>query len=256
MGRLQEGADDWLSRLRIARLPELVSNVAYGLCGVFGLFVGLAHHWATFWWILASVAAFLAGVVLQMARSARERRLIKVYQTTLQDLLSKKFNNLLQIVAEALGTEKQADRKTLALAARASIVSTASHVVGKRARTGTRANLFKLSPDEKRMELEPGCYCGGDRSTRVFDQSARTFQLAMQDKGRFVEVAPQGLAYQTFLTQPVSVGRQGGQPAIHGVLTVDCPRSGDLVEADDVPMMQVLSTMIAMTYECEKYAGP
>ena len=60
------------------------------------------------------------------------------------------------------------------------------------------------------------------------------------------------LPYETFLTYPVSIDRD----RIHGVLTVDCVHEGELNELDDVPPMAVLASLLAMTYECEKYPLP
>lgn len=136
------------------------------------------------------------------------------------------------------------------------MISAAANLVGESA-AGTRANLFRLSDDGKEMRLAPGGFAGrGTRSSRVFSAGDKTFDLALVEQGRFVHSAKDELVgaerevpYETFITYPVSVGRE----RLHGVLTVDSLHTGDLEKKRDQPVMAVLSALIAATYECEKY---
>jgi hypothetical protein len=60
------------------------------------------------------------------------------------------------------------------------------------------------------------------------------------------------LPYKTYLTHPVSIG----VAHIYGVLTVDCLEVADLDPVVDIPMVAVLSTLIALTYQCEAGQDP
>lgn len=141
---------------------------------------------------------------------------------------------------------------------RMAILTTASEVVGHAATRGTRANLFLLRTDfsgAPYMELAPnGFYGRGDRSTRRFERGSPTPDATLSGKSNFVEDTGGidddtgcPLEYATYMTCPV----REGLGEIYGALTVDCKSTGDLSEKIDLPLMSVLSVMIALTYRAE-----
>lgn len=105
------------------------------------------------------------------------------------------------------------------------------------------------------MALEPGMFYGrGEPSTRVFRKGDTIYDHTMDNKWTFVREIPLatieaegGLAYRRYVTHPVSIG----QGRIFGVLTVDGIEAGDLDRVVDVPMIAVLSSLVALTYQFE-----
>lgn len=243
--------------------PEYVQAGLVTTSGVTGAFTGLASGGWRLVWILATLAVFLLAVLISVARYYQgeytKKELAKLrhdHQAETQQLLGNELHSLAQLTAEAISIEDGDERRGLAQAARSALISAAAHIVGASTMT-TRANLFRLSEDGTEMRLERGGFAGrGARSSRVFKAGDSTFDLALVEQGRFVKSAKDELVgaeravpYQTFLTYPVSIGRD----RIHGVLTVDSLTTGDLDEARDMPIMALLSALIAMTYECEKF---
>jgi hypothetical protein len=169
---------------------------------------------------------------------------------------------LIQMVAEAVAVPDRTLRLQRTNAARAALIAATANLVGRSTAAGTvRANLFEWSDDShSMMVLAPGGFAGkGIRSDRTFQPGDRTFDLAMVEQSRFVRsvkddplVNEQNLPYETFLTFPVSIGRS----RIHGVLTADSTKTGDLDSAEDLPMMAILTALLAITYECQKYPNP
>jgi hypothetical protein len=53
----------------------------------------------------------------------------------------------------------------------------------------------------------------------------------------------EGLAYETYLTHPITDGT-----TVYGVLTVDALRTGDLSEDRDINVVRVLATIAATAY--------
>lgn len=256
-----------------------VEPVLYGLSGLAGLVSGSLSDdpeiwWpraddSRNWWILAAFVIFVIAAAVGVAReskAAAERSeqtdWIKNAETehkeAIQNLLGNQLHNLIHLVAEPLTTRDAQMRKTQSAQARVSIICAAAAMVGRSA--GTRANLFRLSDDRAKMEREPNGFSGrGDQSNREFHVGDETFDKVLDNRVRWVPsvaasaaLQAQNLRYETFLVHPVSIG----QGHVYGALTVDCLKEGDLDYDVDVPMMAVLSTLIAMTYECEKYPNP
>ncbi len=241
--------------------PEWVQAALVTFSGLTGALAGIVTGWWRVVAIIATLGLVVFAVLISIARSAENTRRNKQlealkadHRADTQNLLGNELHALVQVTAEAVATENRADRCAAAAAARHGLVSAAAHLVGKK---GTRANLFRSSSDGKSMALEPGRFAGrGVRSSRVFTVGDKTFDLAIVEQGRFVTSAKGELVgaerdvpYETFMTYPVSIG-----PArVHGVLTVDSLKSGDLDEPRDTPIMALLSALIAVTYECEKY---
>lgn len=251
---------------------EWVPVSLFGLSGVVGVPTGSAHGRALWLGLCVMVLIFLAGVALTHARfqlarrtSDKKEQWIEAaeaeHKSALQTLLGDELHNLLHLVAEAVATEDPSARRLAASNARRTIICAAANMVARKVVNGTRANLFRLSATDsggRQMTLEPGAFFGrGDSSHRIFGPGDLTFERTIANKTRFVPAVSDlsdadDLQYETFLTHPVSVGVD----RIHGALTVDCLQEGQIVEEVEVPMMAVLSTLIAITYECEKYPTP
>ncbi|ASW91973.1 hypothetical protein CKJ54_20410 [Mycobacterium marseillense] len=106
------------------------------------------------------------------------------------------------------------------------------------------------------MALERGAYFGRpEESIRRFRPGNEIFDQTMNNQRRFVRAIPEDvqreeqLNYKTYLTHPVS---SGDGARVHGALTVDCPNVGDIDPTIDVPLVAVLSDLIAATYDCEQ----
>lgn len=255
----------------MVQAQEWVSPTLYGLASASGLVVGFVHGYARLVWALAVGAFLISAILVSVARQSGLNRRYEAseawisaaqdeYRTSMNVLLGDELRNLIHLVGEAIAAGDSDERKSLAASARQTIICATSHMVGRSATTGTRANLFKLSDARDLMALEPNGFFGrGDKSTRVFRPGDRTFDDVIANNVRWVPSVQDesgldatGLPYQTFLVHPVSIG----EDHVHGALTVDCLNPGDLVEDIDTPMMAVLSTLIAITYECEKYPNP
>lgn len=101
-------------------------------------------------------------------------------------------------------------------------------------------------------------YGRGDQSQRVFEAGNDIYDKTLDNKYKFVQsidanvIAEERLLYRTYLTHPVSIGPDH----IFGVLTVDSLEEADLDQVVDIPMVAVLSTLIALTYRCEERQSP
>jgi len=101
-------------------------------------------------------------------------------------------------------------------------------------------------------------YGRGDQSQRVFTAGNDIYDRTLANQYKFVSsinsetVVEEGLPYRTYLTHPVSIGPDH----VFGVLTVDSLKEGDLDEVVDIPMVAVLSSLIALTYQCEGRQPP
>lgn len=205
----------------------------------------------------AAAGCILMAVLIAAARHSREKKLSAFIRDEIHWLFDERLSPLLQQMAEVVATHNKTDRCNLAAMLRSSAVAAAADLVGRTAPNGTRANLFRLRETSHgfRMRLEPGCCAGrGDKSSRVFDESHPTMTLTLANKYRFVPSVselPNGddLKYETFMTCPVSAL----DSRIWGTLTVDCLKAGQLTLEDDLPVMQVLAAIIAVSYECESY---
>ncbi|MGQ9406462.1 hypothetical protein [Mycolicibacterium gilvum] len=243
--------------------PDWVAGALTIGTGFTGTFTGLSSGTARILWIVGTAFLAIAAILLAAARDIQRQstrtiieKVSRKHREHLENLLGNQLHSLMQLVAEAIATENQQARCALAQASRAALISAAANLVGDSA-AGTRANLFRLSDDGTEMRLAPGGFAGrGTRSNRVFRAGHKTFDLALVEQGRFVHSAKDELVgaerevpYETFITYPVSVGRE----RLHGVLTVDSLHTGDLEKKRDQPVMAVLSALIAATYECEKY---
>ncbi|MGW9265366.1 hypothetical protein [Gordonia terrae] len=178
------------------------------------------------------------------------------YETDLAYILNIRLKLMLYLVVDAICEPSRPKRKGFAAEARASLVHTTSDLVGRNALQGeTRSNLFLLDDDKRAMRLAPGASTagGGTQSTRVFDEDSPTLTATLARQPRFVaqtngrDEEGNPVAYGTYMTHPVA--EHNGR--IWGVLTVDCANEGDLREKVDMPMMAILSTLIALTYRCE-----
>lgn len=185
-----------------------------------------------------------------------------------ESLLHHDLHNLLYLVVSAVATSERGARQTAARAARQSIVCTAARLVGESERYGTRANLFRFDTPQRvgssdpcaAMTLEPGATAGrGVASIRRFDADHQTTQKTLKDLPQFVNVSslepePGGepLPYAAYATHPISVKGD----LIHGALMVDSLTEGILEKRVDLPVLAVLTDLIAITYECEKYPKP
>lgn len=241
--------------------PEWVQAALVTFSGLTGALAGIVSGWWRAVSIAATAGLVIFAVLISIARSAeaarRDKQLARLkadHREETQNLLGNELHTLVQLTAEAVATEDRGARREAARAARVALVHAAAHLVGT---MGTRANLFRLSADGRTMTLDPGHFAGrGIRSTRVFAAGQKTFDLAMVEQGRLVKSVKdelteeeRGVPYETFMTYPVSIGPE----RIHGVLTVDSLTTGDLDEVRDMPLMALLSALIAVTYECEKY---
>lgn len=251
--------DNWLVRFVGNHVSEPIVAVLYGLSGLCIGVCGLAAGRARVGWIVAGVAvlalAIGSTVIREHLRKRREAADVDERVNASRrryQILDEELSPLLQLLAETMATADPTVRKSLAEGLRRSVVSAAASLVGENVTMGTRANLFRLRDDgsERIMKLEPACFSGrGDKSRRVFSGGDETMRETLLNRYRFVEREPDtSLKYETYLTYPVS----STDDRIHGVLTVDCLRTGDLSEDDDVPAMRVLAAIAACAYECEE----
>jgi hypothetical protein len=245
------------------------------LCSAAGMGAGVTQHAWRVRWIIVVIVSLVASSLIAWAhqryRRLREAQAAQLqgdlnslrqsiadeYQNDLAYLLDDRLKLLTYLVADAFCKTPKPTRVRAAGEARTAIMCMTSDVVGRSALQGTRANLFWLSTegDERVMKLASGVSAAGrgDQSARVFRENSETMKATLKRQPRFEEqtngVDEDGnpIRYATYATHPVAE-RTG---KIWGVLTVDCLRTGDLQEKVDVPMMAILSTLIAMTYRCE-----
>jgi hypothetical protein len=252
----------------MAECPDWVAGGLTIAAGFTGIFTGICSGGARIFWVSITGVLVLFAILLAAARDIDRRRRRHIIQSVTQkfredqqNLLGNQLTNLIQLVAEAAAEPDLTLRLQRTHAARAALIAAAANLVGRATAAGTvRANLFQWSADRRSMVLAPGGFAGRRvRSNRVFRDGDRTFALTMVEQSRFVRSVKdelvgeeRNLPYQTFLTYPVSIGR----PRIHGVLTVDSLKTGDLDSTQDRPMMAILTALLAITYECEKYPNP
>lgn len=162
-------------------------------------------------------------------------------------LLDEHLSPLLQLLAETAGVRDHAKRKEYAAKVRLGVVFTAAAIVAPAVTSGTRANLFVRSGNT--MRLEPGCFAGrGDKSQRVFTARSDTMTAILKNQYRLVNnVEDETLKYKSYLTVPVA----SDDDSVFGALTADCPSANDLSK-DDIPAMNVLASIAAAAYECER----
>jgi hypothetical protein len=239
-------------------VSEPIVAVLYGLSAIFVGVCGLVDGRARIALIVVGVVALLLAItstfIRERLRKRRETADAEDRATLSRrryQILDKELSPLLQLLAETMATSDPATRKSLAGSLRHSVVSAAASLVGENVTEGTRANLFRLHEEGgvRTMKLEPSCFSGrGDKSRRVFVDGDETMHETMRNQYRFVKSeADTSLMYGTYLTYPVS----STDVRVHGVLTVDCLRPGDLSKEDDVPAMRVLAAIAACAYECE-----
>jgi hypothetical protein len=250
----------------MAECPEWVSAALTIGTGFTASMAGIGQGHARGWLIVVAVALGIFAILVAMARTTERHRtrnlvarVVRELNEDRQNLLGNQLTYLIQVVAEAVAEPDRASRLQRTSAARAALIAATANLVGRKTAAGTvRANLFEWSDNaHSKMVLAPGGFAGrGIRSSRIFEKGDRTFDLAMSEASRFVPsvkddpvVAEQNLPYETFLTFPVSIGRS----RVHGILTADSTRTGDLDSAEDLPMMAILTALMAITYECQKY---
>ncbi|WP_064075928.1 hypothetical protein [Prescottella equi] len=272
----------------MAYAPANVPPALFAVTGIAGSVVGFPPGWWRLIPIGIMATAFAFAWAIDAARSSREDRDYRQVQrerdearaqlATLRaefnawvtnyraSLLHYDLHNLLVLVATAVATNNRQDRASQARTARQSIICAAARLIGESEQNGTRANLFLFETPQLKgsadtsaaMSLEPGAFHGrGVQSSRRFAWDHPTTLATLKNKAQFVivsELEPSDdpdddVPYAAYATHPVSVNDQ----VIHGVLTVDSMSEGVLEEKVDLPMMAVLSDLIAITLECEKY---
>lgn len=160
-----------------------------------------------------------------------------------QSLIDGQLSPVLQLVAELVATSDPDRRRTTAGEVRSALVVAASVIVGS---ANVRANLFEMEPEGDGFCMRPRLFHGrGQKSQRIFRSGDPTMDKTIAGEYRFVsQVRPdQGLAYETYLTHPITDGS-----TVYGVLTVDAPRTGDLSEERDINIVRVLATIAATSY--------
>lgn len=272
---------------RVGKTPEYIGAAFVALSGLAGAFATLAEGTARALWITCAVILVLVflGVAASRERlkaltkretddeieTLRQRvagleqqvssvavRVAEEWKEDLEWIIKDRLGTLLHLVAETFAEPARSERLRKARETRMAILTTASEIVGRAAVRGTRANLFLLKTDSDGMEyleLAPsGFYGRGDRSTRRFLHNSPTLEATLSGQTRFVEDTGgvdddtgASLEYETYMTHPV----REGTGTIYGALTVDCKSTGDLNERIDLPLMSVLSVMIALTYRAE-----
>jgi hypothetical protein len=228
--------------------PLSLGAIATGAAAALNL---AAHTWQK-WLLFAIVVIAAAGALLlslarehrsQKLQQAIDRRRIRADEKN-QSVIDGQLSPVLQLVAELIATENPATRRTTAGEVRSALVVAASVIVGS---ANVRANLFELEyvggvPSCMRPRLFHG---RGQKSQRVFRPGDPTMERTLAGQYRFVsQVDPgMGLAYETYLTHPITDGT-----TVYGVLTVDAPRTGDLSEDRDINIVRVLATITATAY--------
>jgi hypothetical protein len=261
------------------RIPEHWLSLLVLANGCFGALAGLTQQggWRSLWIVLLLVSFGACGILgwsyhrqrlirefeaakLQTSLDSLRSTVTEEYQKDLAYLLDDRLKLLVYLVADAVCQASKPERTKRAIAARSSILHTTGDVVGRAAPQGnTRVNLFQLCRDEmgkQIMKAPPGLSTAGrgDQSIREFKEDSETMKMTLRREPRFVPTTNgvdengKPIKYGTYLTHPVSAGTR---QQIWGALTVDCLNSGDLQPMVDVPMMAILSTLIAMTYRCE-----
>ncbi|TXI62211.1 hypothetical protein [Mycolicibacterium mageritense] len=141
---------------RVRNCPEWVTIVVFAASGAIGLLTSLTKGAAQWFWLCAAVLMFLIGALLTAARAGENKR----QQKEVQNFLGNHLYGLLELIVEAASTDGQSDRRQLCKSARLAIIAAAANLVGRKARQGTRANLFRLDASQETMPLEPGGFWG------------------------------------------------------------------------------------------------
>lgn len=219
-----------------------------------GLVDSTWQRW-TFWAVTA--AAAMGTLLLSLAREHRREKMEdaidqrrKRAAAENQSLIDGQLSPVLQLLAELVATEDAERRRETAGEVRSAVVVAASIIVGS---ANVRANLFETEPDGDAHCMKPRLFHGrGQKSLRVFRPGDPTMDKTLAGQYRFVsQVDPaHGLAYETYLTHPITDGTH-----IYGVLTVDALHTGDLSEERDINIVRVLATIAAIAYAAA-YSGP
>ncbi|AKJ72303.1 hypothetical protein BH787_gp45 [Gordonia phage GMA4] len=158
-------------------------------------------------------------------------------------------------VLKAVATDDAETRKVLAANARTALLSLACADVLGTEGARVRVNLFELQEDGVFRCVMPPAGRGGC-STREFTPDTETYMATMAGDARFIgnvaEEIPEeaeSLAYETFATVPVG----SSDMKIWGVLTADAPKTGELREDFDIPLMQVYAGLIGIAFACERF---
>lgn len=164
---------------------------------------------------------------------------------------------LCQELATVVSTTGKVDRKIYFAGLRRGIIEATASAVGQRIDVGTRAHVFEFKKDEiGRTVLTPSNYVAGtgNPSLRTLVEGHETYEMTLIGERRFVPdthklVTKDGKRpkYRTYMTYPI----EGAANEFYGVLTVDCPKVGDLDEDQDGVVMQYLAALLAATYAAE-----
>ena len=241
------------------------TTVATVLGAVTGALVGLERQHPgrqVVWLVLSAVAVALATVLPagELYRSVRERRRAEDLAEAAESRLSVTLDDALEPIATRLarlaalaaagpGADDDAVQARAALATeiKLAVLTTAAHLVGG---GRVRASLYRLSGDGL---LEPDSYTGrGHPPTTVFTSGTASGRFALDlvaAGGSYfchdVDLdAPAGWTrtaseYRTFLSVAVGAGLRR-----YGMLSLDAPEVGDLVE-QDADLTRVLAALLA-----------
>ena len=199
---------------------------------------------------VVSAVALVGALLFSLAREYRREKMEEAIDAKRlreaeesQSVIDGQLSPVLQLLAELVATDDADKRRETAGEVRSAVVVAASIIVGS---ANVRANLFETEPEAGGHCMRPKLFHGrGQKSQRVFRPGDPTMDKALAAQYRFVDqVDPdQGLAYETFLTHPITDGTH-----VYGVLTVDAPRTGDLSEERDINIVRVLATIAAISY--------
>ncbi|WP_032393337.1 hypothetical protein [Rhodococcoides fascians] len=160
---------------------------------------------------------------------------------------------VLQLASETFACWVQSIPRSDLRELRMEIMSAVVNSVGRSNLPGTRANVFEFKQGSSgTVELTNTEYFKGrgKRSVSKFAGSDPTFIETLSNRPRFVLNAGPGYEYETYMTMPIVAGPND----FYGALTVDAPKSGQLVEDQDKSVMRYWSTLLAITYALEGYA--
>lgn len=241
------------------------TTLATALGAVTGALVGLdAHHPGrqVVWLVLSAVAVALATALPagELYRSIRERRRAEDLAEAAESRLSVTLDDALEPIATRLarlaalaaagpGADDDAlqARAALATEIKLAVLTTAAHLVGG---GRVRASLYRLSSDGS---LQPDSYTGrGHPPTTVFRTATASGRFALDlvaaggsyfchdvDLDAPAGWTPTASEYRTFLSVAVGAGLRR-----YGMLSLDAPEVGDLVE-QDADLTRVLAALLA-----------
>ena len=130
--------------------------------------------------------------------------------------------------------------------ARGQILMQVRHMLGKN-KEGVRANLFEVQEGSRVIGPASIGNAGsaGIPSTRTFYPESETYKSALAGRALLVrdtsEIQDEDLSYGCFLAAPVVTGQK-----LLGILAVDSPDPGDLVDYD-VHLLMQFASLIAIT---------